>query len=392
MTVSVAGAFQSSGLYIAIHKSLAEGEEYIFDLVDQVLNYNHEIDAVGGYWSAQIGINVTVEEAEDWYEYGLGRQVKVYGPNANIVWEGFVNQIDIGMGVQNETLGPLMDVGNRVSVTYTPKDFSVYPPVTGTGTVTPIAQNLTSQAKYGIVEKVVSGGTCTDVAAAKIRDVYLQENGFPKTSGGVSIYPGAGNNATITLNCLGNVYWFMAYVYDNITPGYIVVSEKIKDVINYDPNNYLSALYNGVLDNLFLTQEMETETRFAWDVIKELLALGNDTDDSRRIFGVYNNRLSYYSAIPTAIEYNHFLADPLQRVVDMAGNTVLPWDVLPGKWIAVPDFLPGLPTPATLRQDPRNKFIETVRFTAPYTIDLSGGNTDKLSQLLAKISFCGGMY
>lgn len=390
--MTIAGAFQTSGLYIAVHKPLVRGGGYAFDLVDSVVSYNHEIDAVGGYWTAGIQITATVEEATDWYEHGLGRQILVYNPNANIVWRGFVNQIAINMGVQSETLGPLMDTGNRASVTYTPKDFSVYPPVTGTGTVTPIAENLTSQAKYGIVEKVVSGGTCTDLAATKIRDVYLLENAYPKTSGGISLSPGAGENISITLDCLGNAWWLTAYVYDNVTPGYIYVSDKIKDIIGFDPNNYLSTKYNNIADNLFLTQEMETETRFAWDIIKELLALGNDTDDTRRLFGVYNDLLCFYYNMPNKIEYNHFLADPLQRVVDMAGNTVLPWDVRPGKWIAVPDFLPGLQTPATLRQDPRNKFIETVRFTAPYTIDLSGGNTDKLSQLVAKITFCGGMF
>jgi hypothetical protein len=71
----------------------------------------------------------------------------------------------------------------------------------------------------------------------------------------------------------------------------------------------------------------------------------------------------------------------------------LPWMVRPGQWINVPDFLIGRNIPSTaLNGDPRNKFIDSVRFTAPYTVDISGGANDTLSQMLTKISYSGGIY
>lgn len=100
--------------------------------------------------------------------------------------------------------------------------------------------------------------------------------------------------------------------------------------------------------------------------------------------------------MPTAVEYLHRLGDPAQRVTTLENVTVYPWDVKPGKWLFVPDFLVGraritATRPAELRRDPRNKFIESVRYTAPWGLDMSGGKTDRLSQLLAKLTYNGGL-
>ena len=61
-------------------------------------------------------------------------------------------------------------------------------------------------------------------------------------------------------------------------------------------------------------------------------------------------------------------------------------DVKPGKWIFFPDFLMGkaLDDLDDFRLDPRYMLVESVRYTAPYGLSLSGGKISTFSQILAQ--------
>lgn len=373
-----------------------KGGAFRESLTQKYAAYGHEILAIGGYWTASLTLTVPLAEAERWYEEGLGVQIQVKNHVGYVIWEGFVNQVTLNAGAASEVRGPLMNLANRASAVYSPLDVSVYPPVTGATTTTVIAEDTTSQGLFGIIEKIVSAGTATDANAEKVRDVFLEEYAYPETSSELSLAPGNAQAAVVTLDCLGNVHWLLAYVYNNYDTGVDYLSEKIKAILTADPNGVISTDFRDVTDNLFLTPNMETESRFAWDILTELVALGNDTDDTRRLLGIYANRRAAYTSMPTAVEYLHRLGDPAQRVTTLENVTVYPWDVKPGRWLFVPDFLVGraritATRPAELRRDPRNKFIESVRYTAPWGLDMSGGKTDRLSQLLAKLTYNGGL-
>ncbi len=375
---------------------LVKGGNYRESLTAKVTAYNDETLAVGGYWTASLTLTVPLWEAERWYEEGLGVQICVYNHVGILRWKGFVDQVTLNAGALSEVRGPLMNIGNRVSAAYSPLDPTVYPPVTGATTVTIIAEDATSQAQYGIFEKVVSAGTATDANAEKVRDVFLEENSQPESSGELSIAPGSAQSAVITLDCLGYVHTLKNWIYYNPGTTYSYLSDKLKTIMLADPNSIIFNDFSQVADNLFLTPDVEDENRFAWDIVLDMLTLGNDTDDARRLFGVYDHERVRYQTMPSEITYHHRLGDPDQRVTTPDGVTVYPWDVQPGKWMYVPDFLVGrapvsVTTPADLRKDPRNKFLESVRYTAPWGLDLSGGKTDRLSQLLAKLTFTGGM-
>lgn len=146
-------------------------------------------------------------------------------------------------------------------------------------------------------------------------------------------------------------------------------------------------------ENNFLTPKVENRNRFAFDILKELVALGNDTDDRRRLLGVYADLVARYETQSDEITYHHLLSDPLQAVTTPEGAIVYPWDVQPGKWLFVPDFLVGRATAASddLGDDPRNLFIEGVTYTSPWGLSVSGGSDDRLSQLLAKLTYTGGI-
>ncbi len=382
--------FDEIGLKVNYYAPLAKAGGNQGELTREINSYSQDILSIGGYWTADIGLILSLKNAETWYTNGLGRQIKTYTKSGR-VWEGFVNQVQVNVGAITETRGPLMDIANRISAVYTPMNFDDYPPVSGTETSTIIVEDQRSQAEYGIIEKVMSAGQCTQATAEQARDIYLQDVSWPITSGPLSLQPGSAATPAVTLNCLGNINWLLAYVFQDLTTGSIIVSDKIKNVITADPNGYLSTNFANILTNNFLIEQMENKNRIAFDVVTDLLNLGNDTNDDRRLFGIYDDLISYYSNMPTDWEYKHNLSDPAQRIINRQNAHVYPWAVRPGKWLFVPDFLPGFipPTP-NRRSDPRWKFLESVKYNAPYSLDLSGGRLDRLSQLLAKITMNGG--
>lgn len=381
------------GVYCSVYSPTVMGQKYLGN-IRHFESLNCESQAVGGFWACDITLNLSYQMADDWYENGLGRIIKVFDHQGATAWEGFVNQVTLSTGSSTEVRGPLLSTVNRVSATYTPRDFSVYPPVDGSQTVTLITEDLVSQQKFGIIEDVVSAGTTTEATAIKARDRFLAENRYPKTTSDISIAPGNANSLTVTLNLLGKVHWLTVFVYDQPLPGTSFLSDKVKDVLTAEPNNALSSDYSYILDNLYLVDDVENKMRKGWDVLSELLSLGDAGTDARYLLGIYENGLPYFNAIPTTIEYIYKLSNPRQVINRyVGGGLVYPWNIRPGKWITISDLLLGRKVPSTnLDQDPRNKFIESVRFSSPWSVDMSGGSTDRLSQMLAKVTYSGGMY
>lgn len=381
-----------TGIYGILYDTPARGGRYLGRV--PVGSFNCESLAVGGCWSSSFGNSFNLQQAEDWYEFGLARQMKFFDHENAWFWEGFINKVTVNAGDISEVRGPLLDIGNRVTATYTPRDFSVYPPVDGSQTVTTILEDAFSQSNYGIIEQTVSAGTCPEDVAIKVQAQYLQENSLPKTSGQVSISPGNSQAPMVTIELLGKVHMMTRYIYDNTSNGLSYLSDKIKDILGYDPNGIISTDYKYIEENVYLVNDLEDKLRFAWDILSELLTLGNDVDDNRRLFGLYEDGIAIYQTMPSTPSYTYRLGGH-QAIYDynMQSAMVYPWRVKPGKWVNVPDFLIGRSIPSTsLYGDPRNHFIESVRYTAPYTIDLSGGQNSRLSQMLAKITYSGGIY
>jgi hypothetical protein len=359
-------------------------------------SYTHTIDAVGGFGASNIGMSMIGAEALYLFEQLLAGRIKVTCEGGRIVYEGSINSVGINAGSETETIGALFDIGNRVSITYSPTDYTVYPPVAGSTITSLITEDLDSQARYGIIEKILSMGQTTDATEALAQAVALQEAAYPNRSGDISLSPGGGQPIALTIDCVGLKNWFTAYIYNNTNGGLITLDQKIEEIITAEVNNYISRDFSKIAAHLYACPEEESKDRYAWDILSEVLALGNDTTDDRRNFGVYENGRCFYETIPNTISYRHLLSDPKQCIMDnnAMGTIIPPWLLRPGKFLIVPDFITNsIPDISTnLRKDPRIKFLESVSYTAPWSVNLSGGKTDKLSQMLAKITYSGGIY
>lgn len=350
---------------------------------EKVSAWQYEINAVGGYGAASFTLTDTERAVRDWYENGLGRHVECYNPQHRIVYAGFVNKVRINYGSLSAERGPLMEAPNRVSMLYTPLNIDVYPPVQGIPRVTTITQNFTAQAKFGIIERVLNGGTIPDADADQIQATYLQENSTPKTNNAELLLSNT-QGLTITIECSGYGEWLRAYVYNQTATALsITIKAKIEALLAADPNGIFSSNYSKIALNSYLVTSYEGENRDALTILQGLLAIG-DINDTRYLFGIYEKQQAQYNAVPSEIEYLQRLTDRNQQVMTIEGDYLHPWDVLPGKFLKYEDFTVGRLRPNLDRNDPRLMFIETVRFTAPNGLSLSGGNTDKLPQTLAK--------
>ena len=392
--MTITSALSANGLSIVVNRPLVLGGTHICDYTEDVSSYAHTISITGGYISAEFSISGNEMLTNDWLQSGLGRHIVVYGSSLQIIWEGFVNQVNAPMGGVKFSRGPLTNIANRVSAMYTPiLDDTVDPPITGVTTETLIIEDLDSQTKYGIWEKVLNVGTVTLLVAEYIRNLYLVENANPEASNTISIGESS-NDITVTVQCRGYVDWLSNYVYnyncvEPVTVQYLIASDKLIDVLIANPNNIFDTLYDGIDENLVIQADVECENKLAKTIIDSIVALGGGTDD-RWTFGVYANRKPVYKAIPTTVEYLYHGTSTEQEIETVSEEKIRPWDVLPGKWVATPDFLSssGIKI-AYPREDPRVFFAEEITYTAPDKVTINGAKIRKLSQYLAKLGMGG---
>ena len=377
---------QELGLSLTAYTSIAEGADVVEVLDVNMNTYNHSISANGGYDSMSVTLSNDRISIDEWIERGVGRHIQVHNNAGNICWEGFVNSISAQLGSYSIKVGPLMDIGNRVSVSYA-EITSLDPFIVGQDTVTVIAENEDSQNKFGIIEKVLSGGRMYNGApmfeADLVRDTFLKERAFPETSSEISIGGGSGAPG-LTIECLGYWYWTNAYVFNDTGVTTVTCDERIAQIIGDNPNinMYLSA---SIQTNNSILPEYTDEDKLAMAHLKEILALGG-ASDQRYTLGCYENREFIYREIPTMPKYKTNLGDQGQRILTYEGALVYPWDIRPAQWLFVSDSLIGRYTDITdYYEDPRYMFIEKVSYNSPWNVTLSGSRVGTYEQLLSKM-------
>lgn len=377
---------------------MAEDSNYVYTprgqliedgLEKRISSYNHTIDGKQGFASASITIEDELTYIEGWIADGLNRHIEVYNPDLETVWTGFVNSYSANVGTLTKSGGPVLDIINRCVVIYTPVDYTADPPARGPKTPTTAADDTDSQLKFGIIETVIQGGEDTQVGAEQARDTQLRDMAEPK--GSTTISPGAAQTASITLGCLGYGARLGTYIFNDLTEGAIAISNKIIAALGADPNGIFSTDYDHIESNAFLLAAAERDNRPALSVIEACLNIGTATDE-RTFFGVYEDQKAYYWSEPIDITYRHRIADAMQDIEARAGKTpTRPWDLRPGQWVFLPDFLAGrVPPQLDLRDDPRAFLAEAVNFTAPYDLTMNGERFGSVKQLMAKKGL-GGM-
>ena len=80
----------------------------------EISSYSHVLGTDWGFVSADIELRMDRNDLEQWYYDGLGRDIKILNEGGIVVFRGFANSISMNVGGISASVGPLIDVANRV--------------------------------------------------------------------------------------------------------------------------------------------------------------------------------------------------------------------------------------------------------------------------------------
>jgi hypothetical protein len=349
-------------------------------------SYSHTIAATGGYDSASLSAKMRIREAGRWFTKALGRDFAYYSPQGLKRWHGFINSITVNIGPLSYTIGPVIDIANRSQVLYSTKQYDTNPPIGGQETATAVSNVTASQARYGIFQTTLNGGSGTAAQMDEILAVFLAENSEPFRDTAASF--SADGEAQISLEMLGYHHLLKRYPYSATTVGTQNASAKISAVLAADPSSRFSSSSLFIEANTTQVPIAEPDKPYAWDVIQNTIAVG-DGSGNRMLFGIYNDLVAHYESLPTTVTRQMLLSDPAQRVESISGALIYPWDMRPGVWVAVQDFIIGAQQASDLKSDFRNIMVETVSYTAPFGLSINGKKVETLPQILARYGISG---
>jgi len=364
------------------------GSLVLDNLANLWTTYRHSKKRVGGYWNAAITQRGRLSEIEDWI-FRLGYHFECFNPALDQIWEGFVNRVTLQIGGFTVERGPFLDVVNRGYLVYSTVDTTTDPPVVGVRATSGPTENMTSQERYGIIEKYASAGGVSIDEVNDILAVYVAENATPRT--GKRWNNREQSVPTATVELLGYVHFLKLFAFNDTTTGTRTLPEKVQDILGGDPNGLFSTDYSKIDPdgvNAQTIRRYKNENQTAWAQIKSIVAQGDGTNPWT--FGIYNGRQAHYDILPSEWKYEQRLLDPGQRIFQYGGAEVAPWDVEPGKLMLATDFLIGkTPLATTPREDERTTLIEQVTFVYPTFMDIVGGQFNTLSQRLATLGLSG---
>lgn len=379
--------YNQTGITVSIFQSLVDGFKWTEDLKNEITSYDHTLSMLGGYLTMNLGLNVNKDKIENYFMNYIGKRVESYDAIGETIWDGFINKISANIGGYSFSIGPLLDVNNKVRLEYTTIRYNTNPPIGGIKKKTPYATNTTSIAKYGTIAKIVNGGQMTTPHAVQVRDSYLEERAFPEISQQVQLNPQSGD-MSIKFECLGYVNWLDLYEYEKSGTGSWRIDERIIDVLGQETNSFLDSNYSYITENSLTVPVKEKSGSTGLNIIKDCVARGDSTFN-RYVFGVYKDRIVKYYPIDDGIpKYYYNISNKYWQLYDKAGTQVPPWKVMPGEWLYTNDFLAGL-TMMPLKTDPRAMLIEGVQYTSPFQLSINGGKLRTLPQLLARYGLSG---
>lgn len=110
------------------------------------------------------------------------------------------------------------------------------------------------------------------------------------------------DNFTITLQCEGYAA-FLDYEYQNAASGAYTLREKLIQLLTTEPNSIFSTDYSLVETNTLSVLKEELNNKKALQIMKDLIKLGGDSNNNRRIFGITEGRKLLVEEIPSVAEY-----------------------------------------------------------------------------------------
>lgn len=375
--------FEQKGISVVATETIipTDGAVGLVDdrLASKVNSYSHKISANNGFDEANFDVVSSLDYMLEWLFNGIGRDITVYSPSGEVIWNGFVDELSLTLDTLTISVGPLLGITNQCQVVFQTKTYNTNPPVGGQKGRTGFAANNTSVAQYGIFMQVVNGGEGAFTEMESLRDAYISESAFPRTSRAIN--SSSSSEPVLQVKCKGYVHILTRSIYFELTDvGTETPTQRIINVLTDEPNGLFITPADQIIVNGSITVgQFANDNDVSYNIIKDAVSRG-DSAGNRYTFGIYKDRMAEYQVAHSHITYFYSIAT--NTYIDTAGGVVPPWAIVPARWIKVLDS----PTPSkpNVRQDPSSIYAESVTFTAPNQLAVVGGLVDSISQKFAQ--------
>lgn len=341
-------------------------------------SYTHSISMDGYYDTMSVSFPATEAVFKDWIENGLFRFVDVIDGEGYYVWGGFVDEISIQYGPTTISIGPVMDIVNRTRLKYRTLDFNTTPPVKGDDMKSVWLNHVESQARYGVLEGVSSGGEDTVDNMNQLLNVLSGHQAWPFVSNNLAF---GGGSIQITVNCKGRIHLMSKYFYYQTgIAGEYNLSSKILDLLTADPNFLTNPNRARITTNTTQVGVYEDDDKTARAILDELVDRG-DSDYNGYIYGFDKDGIFFYEKEPTNISY---LRDvETGEIAKVNGDPVPPHRILPGRWLRqVGDVVWNDDRGIPLQRNPSDVLIANVTYTTPTTLTITESKTSTVTRRL----------
>lgn len=354
------------------------------NLAFRLNSYDHEIGADGGYLNATITMSLSRDDAYEWLEGGVAKEIAVYNEGQQLSWLGLVNSVNASLGSVSLNSGNLLDVVNRIRVTYQTARYDVID-YGGQERITEMTEDTNSQQFFGVLADIINGGTASDDEAAQLQAMFLAELAYLSPTQSINLL-GGDADTKVTLDCIGYYELLDKALADEQAPAELTGREIIEDVVGGAFNGLFDVLTDVESNDINVGLDTDHGRAKVSSIVKSTVAMG-DVANNRWTAGSMLNRRFYYRPRPTSAGLVLHLSDSGFLLKDNLGAIVHPWDAVPGKWAVIPDLSLSRGFPSTLAElddDRRSIFVERVRYSAPYGLELTGGRLSTINQRLAK--------
>ena len=341
-----------------------------------------------GYDKASASIPADIDACADWLVNGIGRDIVVYSPHTDVMFECFVNKVSVSHGRMSLIIGPLLDVVNSADIAHSVLDTSTGSHVEGSLRISSLVFDSVSVGKLGTLYNRVNGGGAMTVAEAdQVLNMYVQENKNPKTDHNLNF--GSSEQLYLSIDMLGYSHMASRYSYTNTGTGTIAATAKIQAILAAHPGSIFSTSYSRMVSNPMLVKVNETGEAKALSLIHDVVRRG-DSSYRPYVFGIYAGRKAVYRPVSTStIDYTQHGFDSDRVIYNAQGDIVQPWDIEVGRILHSLDFLSSYSPLSRIRDEARSTLISKVSFSIPYDFNISGDVVKFLPQKLARMGLGG---
>lgn len=330
-----------------------------------------------GFETFQCSFPATVDDALEWLNNRLMCSVLVTGPDAETVWEGYLETIEAQFGQERRSVS-LRDMANRLRVRYTT--------VLGTPGVTATASDSASQALYGVKDSALALDTSDSTEAGHFRDAMLADLKNPQSGPSASVATGDSGEVRVTLSFAGwyeTLGWLLtSNTSTTKTSTTTQVGTLLSDVAG--TNAFIStSTANIVSSGITAVETIADDTPYR-EKIESLLKRGNGSYPYA--WGVYEDRVFkanvYAAAAPDTITYQRWLGDSFVR--DTSAGVIWPWNVRPDAMYQVVELLDVAPV-ATAKDAASRFYVARTSCQISgdtITLTLEPGDSEDLSAVL----------